>query len=234
MMKYAIAIFILCALTAFVYKPLQQNHAPIVKIITPTNNAVFTAGSPISYQVSVSDKEDGDTRYDEINVKGILLQVSFVKNKSKLPGLFKTPVADDPQGLAIITSSNCLNCHNFNSKSIGPSFFEICKHYPANKTNTDSLVSRIKKGSAGLWPGKEKMPAHPELTDDEIRSTVQWMFKNAVDENTTYYNGTPGIIRLRQNEPGTYIITASYTDHGVKGTSEKRLKGYDRVVITNK
>lgn len=233
-MKYAIIILILCAFTAFAYKSQQENHAPVVKIGTPANNAAFPAGSPISYQVTVSDKEDGDTKYDEINVKEILLQVSYIKDRSKIAALLKNPVADDPQGLAVITRSNCFNCHNFNSKSIGPSFFEIDKHYAPTKTNTDSLVSRIKKGSAGLWPGKEKMPAHPELSDDEIKSTVQWMFKNSADPNTAYYNGTPGIIRIAQEKSGSYIITASYTDHGIKDSSAKHLKGYDRVLITVK
>ncbi|HEX3385234.1 MAG TPA: c-type cytochrome, partial [Mucilaginibacter sp.] len=199
MMKYLITLIILAVLTAFSYQ--QQNHAPVVKISLPANNASFSAGSPISYQVSVSDKEDGDTKYDEINVKEILLQVSYVKDKKKMTTILKSPVGDDAQGLAIITRSNCFNCHNFNSKSTGPSFFDICKHYPPTKANIDSLVSRIKKGSSGLWPGKEKMPAHPELTDDEIRSTVQWVFKNATDPNTTYYNSTPGVIRIPQDKP---------------------------------
>jgi len=233
-MRYIVIVFILCVLTAFAYNAQQQNHAPVVKLIAPAPNAVFAPGSPISYQVNVSDKEDGDTKYDEINVKEILLQVSYVKDRSKIAALLKNPVIDDAQGLAVITHSNCFNCHNFNSKSIGPSFLEICKHYPAAKINIDSLASRIKKGSAGLWPGKEKMPAHPELTDDEIKSTVQWMFKNAADPNIAYYNGTPGIIRIPQDKPGSYIITASYTDHGIKNSAERHLKGYDRVSITVK
>jgi cytochrome c len=219
-------------LMAFSYQ--QQNHAPTVKINLPENSSSFSAGSPISYQVSVSDKEDGDTKYDEINVKEILLQVSYVKKHTRIASMLKSPVSDDAPGLVVITRSNCFNCHNFNSKSTGPSFFDICKHYPPTKTNADSLVSRIKKGSSGLWPGKEKMPPHPELTDDEIRSTVQWVFKNAADPNTFYYNSTPGIIRVPQDKPGDYIITASYADHGIKGTTEKRLKGYDRVIVTMK
>jgi hypothetical protein len=63
---------------------------------------------------------------------------------------------------------------------------------------------------------------------------VQWVFKNASDPNTFYYNSTPGIIRTPQDKPGDYVITASYTDHGVKGTAEKRLKGYDRIIVTIK
>jgi len=233
-MRYTAIICILSALMAIIRKPQQQNHPPVVKISAPLNNTAFAAGSPISYQVSVSDKEDGDTKFDEINVKEILLQVNYTKDKTKTAAIMKGPVPNDPPGLAVMVRSNCFNCHNFNSKSIGPSFFEICKHYSVTKANSDSLVSRIKKGSAGLWPGKEKMPAHPELTDEEIKSTVQWVFKNADDPNTMYYNGSPGIIRVPQNKPGEYIITASYTDHGVKGTAEKRIKGYDRIVITSK
>ena len=222
------------ALVFLSYCPQQENHTPVVKITSPANNAVFSSGAPIPYQVSVSDKEDGDSRYDEINVKEILLEVRYVKDKSKINTLIKGTVQDDPPGLAVMRSSNCFNCHDFSSKSIGPSFSDICKHYPVTKANTDSLVNRIKNGSSGLWPGKEKMPSHPELTAEQIRSTVQWIFKNASNAQVSYYNGSNGIIRIPQNKPGNYLVTASYTDHGIKNTSEKHLKGFDRVAITVK
>src|ERR1700756_4974863 len=100
-MRYLAFTTILAVLTAFSFQ--QQNHTPVVRIMAPANHAILPAGSPISYQVSVSDKEDGDTKYDEINVKEILLQVSYAKNKNKLTALLKSPVGDDPKGLAIIT-----------------------------------------------------------------------------------------------------------------------------------
>lgn len=235
MLKYSTILLFLFGAMSLAYTSVQeQNHQPVVKIVSPVNNAVLDPGAPLTYQINVSDMEDGDTKYDEINVKEILLQVSYIKDKSKAQAIMVKPIGADPAGLAVIVRSNCFNCHNFNSKSIGPSFADIDKHYLATKVNADSLFSHIKKGSSGLWPGKEKMPAHPELSDEEIRSSVQWIFKNALDANTSYYDGATGIIRLPQGKKGAYIITASYTDHGLKNSAEKRLKGYDRVLITAK
>ncbi|HJP62184.1 MAG TPA: c-type cytochrome [Mucilaginibacter sp.] len=234
MAKRYLFILIPFALIAMSYRQQPQNQAPVVKITTPANNAEFSSGAPVSYQVNVADKEDGDTKYDEINVKEIVLELKYVKDKTKLAALMNKPEGDDPEGLAVMRSSNCFNCHDFNGKSIGPSLLEINKRYPPTKANTDSLVKRVKNGSAGIWGVKEKMPSHPELSIQQINSTVQWIFNNAADAGTTYYDATPGIIRLPGNKKGTFILTASYTDHGIKNTTEKHLKGYDRVVITVK
>ena len=113
----------------------------------------------------------------------------------------------------------------------------MSKHYPVTKPNIDSLIKRVKEGSSGLWPGKEKMPSHPELTDAEIKSTVVWILKNAADPDVNYYTGTEGLFRIK--EPGataktTYTLTASYIDHGLKGVPGKRLKGQDVVKIQSK
>jgi cytochrome c len=234
MAKRYLLIFSPLVLIAMSYRQQPQNHAPVVKITTLANNAVFSPGAQVSYQVSVADKEDGDTKYDEINVKEIVLEVKYVKDRTKLAALINKPEGEDPEGLAVMRSSNCFNCHDFNGKSIGPSLLEINKRYPLNKANTDSLVKRIKNGSAGIWGVKEKMPSHPELSIQQINSAVQWIFKNAADPAIIYYDATPGIIRLPENRKGMFIITASYTDHGIKNTTEKHLKGYDRVAITVK
>jgi cytochrome c len=206
----------------------QENQPPVVKIITPKNNDIFDQNAPVSYKISVADKEDGDSKFDEINPKEVLLEVRRVTAKSN------KAIPSDATGLAVIMTSNCINCHNFNSKSIGPSFYEINKRYPITKSNTDSLIKRIKEGSSGIWPGKEKMPSHPELTAAEIKSTVQWIFKNATDPNLNYYIGLEGFFRVNTNSKGSYTLTASYIDHGLKDVKGKRLRGQDLVTIQSK
>jgi cytochrome c len=212
----------------------QQNEAPVVKIINPQNNGIFDWDAPMNYEVTVADKEDGDSKFDEINVKEVLLEVRYAGNQPKIPVAGKVTPAD-PAGLAVIRTSNCFNCHNFNSKSIGPSFFEITKHYPATVSNTDSLVKHIRAGSSGIW-GKEKMPTHPELSPEEIKGAVQWILKHSANPNVDYYIGTEGSFRIKQpvtSKPGaTYILTASYIDHGLKAAPGKqRLKGQDVVIL---
>jgi cytochrome c len=228
--SYLSLLFSLLLFSFINLKP-QENSPPVVKVISPQNNSTFDSNAPVTYKITVSDKEDGDSKFDEINAKEVLLEVRRVTNKLK-PASNK--VGTNDPGLTVIMTSNCINCHNFNSKSIGPSFYEINKKYPVNKVNTDTLIKRIREGSSGLWGGKEKMPTHPELTVAETKSAVLWILKNAADPNINYYTGLEGFFRINTVTKGTYILTASYTDHGLKDIPGKRLRTADVVMIQSK
>ena len=215
----------------------QENHPPVVKIINPKNNSTFDWDTQVNYEISVADKEDGDTKYDELNAKEVLLEVRYIANKAKIQSFINKGMQNDPQGLVVLRASNCFNCHNFSSKAIGPSFSEIVAKYPATAANIDLLVKHIREGSTGIW-GKETMPTHPELSVEEARSTVQWIFKNAKDADVSYYVGTTGTFHTKlpvaAGKRGVYILTASYIDHGLKNTTVKHLKGQDAVVLNGK
>jgi cytochrome c len=214
------------------YKTQLENQSPVVKIISPQNNTTFGPNTIITYKITVSDKEDGESKYDEINVKEVLLEVRHLQKGSKAPAKV---TQDDPPGLAAMRTSNCFNCHNFNSKLIGPSFYEMSKRYPVTKSNTDSLSKRIREGSSGIWPGREKMPAHPELKAEEIKNMVQWILKNGADPEVTYYVGVEGSFHVDANQKGSYRLTASYIDHGLKNNpAAKHLKGQDVLLINVK
>jgi cytochrome c len=211
-----------------------ENTPPLVKIINPKNNSAFDFNTAINYEISVTDKEDGNSKYDEINAKEVLLEVRHV---AKLPAT-NSSVQPDVPGIAIMRVSNCFNCHNFNGKGIGPSFLEIGKKYPVTKANTDTLVKHIKDGSTGTW-GREKMPTHTEMTSEDIKTTVQWILKKGADPAVDYYIGLNGSFRIKPpvnaNSKGIYILTATYLDHGLKASPGKeRLKGQDAVVITGR
>jgi cytochrome c len=211
--------------------PLQTNHPPTVKIESPANNAVLDMNTPITYQVHVADPEDGDSRYDEINTKEVLLEVAWVKPGARIPPPGAQPLAAGETALDIMATNNCFNCHQFNAKSLGPSFFDIAKRYPATAANTDTLIRRIRDGSSGIWPGTERMPSHPELSTAVIRSSVRWILQSAARADRTWFIGTTGILHFPANHPGTYILTATYTDHGTKDQLTTRLKGSDRITI---
>jgi cytochrome c len=204
----------------------QTNHPPIVKIEAPANNAVLDINTPITWQVHIADPEDGDSRYDEINTKEVLLEVARLK-----PGT-KVPFTNSDPALNIMAANNCFNCHQFNAKSLGPSFFDIAKRYPATAASTDTLIRRIKDGSSGIWPGTEKMPSHPDLSLTAIRSTVHWILQSAARPDRAWYFGTTGLLHF--NQPGTYTLTATYTDHGTKDQPTIRLTGTDRIVVSVK
>lgn len=213
----------------------QQNNAPVVKIVSPKNNSSFSPGTQVNYSITVSDKEDGDSKFDEINVKQVLMQVRYISDESKLAALISKPVEDDPPGLTVMRLSNCFNCHGFDSKVIGPSFNDINKRYRPSADNIALLEKRIRDGSKGVW-GKESMPSHPELKKEEIQSIVKWMMQNT-DASETWHVGLEGVIKLHLPEggkKGVYVFTASYTDHGSKDGTGLNLKGQDVVVIHSK
>lgn len=236
--KHASAIVALVFLTllfsnfSFKMKQEQQNQAPVVKIISPKNSVSLNLNVPVSYEISVADKEDGDSKYDEINAKEVLLEVRYLNDKSKAVALLNKVSVPDVPGLFVIRTSNCFSCHNFNSKAMGPSFFEVANKYKPTRANIDSLVKRISAGSTGIW-GKEKMPSHPELSAQDIKNTVLWILKNGADPDDNYFVGLNGLIPAAiLKYPGAYLFTASYIDHGLKTSPGKqRLEGQDRVVL---
>jgi len=222
-------LFVLCGLFFYSFIDLQQeNHPPLVKIVSPQNNSSFEKDASVTYKISVSDKEDGESKFDEINTKEVLLEVRYLKNRKAIPA--------NPQntGVNIIMTSNCITCHGFNTKAMGPSFADINKRYPVTKANVDSLVKRIQFGSTGIW-GKEKMPPHQELSVTDIKNIVQWIAKSASDPNVNYYAGIDGYFRFKPDtQKGTYQLIASYTDHGLKDVPGKKLRGQDAVTINLK
>jgi cytochrome c len=229
----AICITLAVTLASGVQQP--QNQPPVVKIIKPAGNAAVSGNAPVAYEITVADKEDGNSKYDEINAKEVVLKVRYVGDKSDIAALLKNRPPDAP-GLAAIEASNCFNCHNFNTKAMGPSFFEIAKKYPATASNVDTLAKRVTRGSSGAW-GNDKMPGHPELSTAESKLIIEWILKHGHDTGTTYITGLQGQFLPLQLMPfsktgGGFILTACYTDHGLKNVpGSARLKGADAIAV---
>lgn len=210
----------------------QQNNAPVVKIISPVNNSTLTPGVPVRYSITVSDKEDGESKYDEINPKEVLLEVKYTSDASTLAKAINKAIVNDAPGLAAMRTSNCFNCHGFDTKLIGPTFTDINKRYKSTAANIALLGKRIREGSTGIW-GDVAMPTHPELTTRQIQDMVKWIMENASGNIVHYYIGTEGAFSLKLPpgaKNGAYIFTASYTDHGIDNAG-LRLKGKDVKVM---
>ncbi|HVW95288.1 MAG TPA: hypothetical protein VHA56_04935 [Mucilaginibacter sp.] len=220
-------------LSFFGFVTRQENQPPVVRIVNPKNNGVYRPGGQVNYEISVADKEDGDTKYDEINAKEVLLKVQYVKNKARIKQIIGREKNADPVGFITLRQSDCFNCHNYSSKAMGPSFREIAIKYPASGTVIDSLAGHIRTGCSGRW-GKEIMPAHPGLTEAAAKIAVQWILKNAKDTTINYYTGTTGIFRAAPANKikGAYILTASYMDHGLKTSNAAHLRGQDNIVLS--
>ena len=146
---------------------------------------------------------------------------------SALGSLMSGPIADDPPGLRTLRTSDCLNCHAFDARLIGPSFTRIRKRYPYSQATVDSLSRHILEGASGAW-SSIKMPSHPELTMEQAAACVTWILKTAADPDTNYYTGTEGTFRVavptdsKAKDKGMLVLIASYTD-------SQRMQGRDAV-----
>jgi cytochrome c len=233
-------VVILLLLTSFSFlnfapalKNKIENKEPVVKIISPKNNSSYKWNSQVSYSISVSDEEDGESKYDEINAKEVVLRVKYFSSITEANASQNEKMYEP--GLTNMQTSNCFNCHDFNAKVIGPSFNEISKHYTNTKSNFELLIKHIKEGSVGVW-GKVKMPSHPELSQQQIKQMVNWILKKTSDPNVNYYTGTEGSFWLKapNKQQGVFLLTATYTDHGSKEEPKQNLSAQDAVVVASK
>lgn len=224
----------------FVYVDAQRtdkikNHPPKVEILTPDNAGAFDWDSFIRYSIRVTDAEDGSSEYQEISSKEVFLEVTWLQGNSKINinNFLKAAVISDPPGFALMKTSTCFNCHTVKSKLVGPSFFEISRKYSHNPATIDMLAKKIIKGSSGVWTNIA-MPPNPDFTEEQSKQVIQWILRNAENANRNYFPGTEGTFKTRgrpYNGKGSYILTASYTDHGLKGIPKSNERGQHTIVI---
>lgn len=208
----------------------QENNPPVIKILDPINKSTYDLNAQVRYRIKVSDQEDGESEYDEIAANEVFLEVRYLPVASKASMLSKV----DPKGLEAMKKSNCFTCHAFNGKLIAPSFHEIGKRYPQNASNIERLAKRVLEGSTGIW-GSASMPTHPELSAQEALDIVNWILENAQDPNLNYYTGTEGSIKLKSPDgavqKGAFMLSATYSDHGIKDNPKPSLTSKDVILL---
>lgn len=65
-------------------------------------------------------------------------------------------------------NSGCLNCHNVDTKLVGPALKEIAEKYAGQDDASDYLAGQIKNGSNGVW-GPVPMPPNAMVSDDNAK-----------------------------------------------------------------
>lgn len=230
------ALLLCCFIAWLPHAPQQDNTRPKVVITTPAANSTFNWNELVRYSISVVDKEDGNSAYEEIAPNEVFLKIRFVADSSRQK-IDRAAEArnSEPRELTLIKSGDCLNCHAFKSKLIGPSFETIAKQY-VNKPNAIALLSKKVIRGSEANTGTEKMPAHPGLTNSQAAGMVQWIIKNAGDPNVDYLRGLEGTFRTCGPPPhdaskSIYILTASYTDHGLPDQPATQKRGSCTLVL---
>ena len=235
------SITLYCLITSFAQKAeSSENNPPIISITTSLNNNKFQWNTLVHYTINVSDKEDGISEYNEITTGEVMLKVVYLRdssnikkylsNKSKSSGM-------EPAGLSLIKTSACFTCHAAKNKLLGPSLQLIATRYPDNPTSIETLARKVMKGSSGTW-GKKPMPPHPDLKTAQVKEMISWILKNNTNPDVTYFTGIEGAFRTKQKPEknagkGVYILTASYTDHGLKGVPLSSKRGQQTIILKN-
>jgi cytochrome c len=97
-----------------------------------------------------------------------------------LSALFATVAHADgtPRGQTIASSNACMGCHAVDRKLVGPSFQQIAAKYKGDVQAPAKLALKVKNGGSGVW-GAIPMPAHPAMSDADIRTVVDWVLAGA-------------------------------------------------------
>ena len=207
-----------------------NNSPPEVVIIKPSPNDRFFWNTIIQYNISVTDKEDGKSEYDEINAREVLLEVAYLPDAASAKiYIDKKKSSKENTGLTMIRRSDCFSCHASKSKLIGPSLEMIAKKYQRTESSIERLTKNVINGSTGTW-GNIAMPAHKALQADDVRQMVKWILSNAAIPNSTFYPGMEGAFKtgtkpVNGSAKMVMVLTASYTDHGEKKSMQQTRYG---------
>lgn len=77
-------------------------------------------------------------------------------------------------GEKLISTSDCLTCHQVNSKIVGPSYVDVANKYPATDENIAMLAGKIIQGGSGNW-GEIPMAPHPAISAEDATEMVKYI-----------------------------------------------------------
>lgn len=189
------------------------NEPPKVTIATPGNKTFYWDGQPLSYEVSVTDREDGSTAKGTIPAEEVQIRLDFVE------GYDKTMLAQGHQqntgmarGRQLMELSDCKSCHAMAAKSVGPGYQEMAKKYAGQFEIEGKLADKIIKGGGGVW-GEQPMSAHPQIPKVEGEEMVRYILSLA-DEKKNSRPLRDALVFDKTDKAGTYVLSAHYTDRG--------------------
>ncbi len=189
------------------------NEPPKVEIAIKGNQSFYWKDKPVSYEVKVSDKEDGSLAAKTIAPEDIYMHINY------LEGFDKTLLAQGHQantgfatGKRLIELSDCQACHTISQKSIGPTYTDIAKKYEKDNNAQKTLAKKIIEGGGGVW-GEQAMAPHPQHKMPEAEDMVKYILSLAKEQKAS----SPlkgNYLPEPKDKPGSYIFSASYTDKG--------------------
>lgn len=72
----------------------------------------------------------------------------------------------------VVTSRQCLACHQIDKPSVGPAYLDVALKYRDRGDAAEYLKNKLKLGGAGIW-GEVPMPAQSAVPDEEADAVVK-------------------------------------------------------------
>lgn len=217
------------------------NAPPVIRFERPIDGGFFEWGDEVTYEVAVTDEEEGSSAESPDFMKMRLLLNHFVA--ATTPGTteaaYLSGAGKHSAGLSLIQQSDCLNCHAVDRRIIGPAFKEIAQRYTTGKDRKAAIRSsaeRIINGSSKVW-GEIPMLPHSQFSQQQAESMVRWIFSLATDGGSSSgvqqeFAGKTTIDRpdwMKEVKGGAAVWQASYTDLGAEGAAPLNAKATVRL-----
>ena len=208
------------------------NATPTVEFTSPRPGDFFTPGETVSYDIVVSDREDGTSDLDLSEEPGWRFIEASAPSRLRVEAI---PVTGGEQGevspgLTLIRQSDCLNCHAVNRALVGPSFLEVANKYRDDPHQLEKSVQRVMEGSSGVW-GKVGMLPHQSHTRAEVQQMVEYVYSQTAESSHPSVNGFRNNLPTSEDSSGIRL-SASYTDLG-RGEIPK-LSGQAEVLLRSR
>jgi cytochrome c len=202
------------------------NEAPKVEIDWNANKSFYFGPESVSYQVNVTDLEDGDIDQSRVN-----FSIDYLEGGYDLIQIGHQQEQIHP-GEQYITQAGCKACHAIEKESVGPNYTEVSKKYANQGDAKIYLAGKIINGGGGVW-GERVMPGHPQLETDQVEKMVEFIL--SISNPNAAGNSLPlsGQFQLdkTQNPEGYYLIQAAYEDKGANGITPQ--KTFEQLTVRN-
>ncbi|AWV97369.1 PQQ-dependent sugar dehydrogenase [Arcticibacterium luteifluviistationis] len=200
------------------------NEAPAISLSLDKENKTFYYGErELPFEVKVTDAEDGSTENgisaDEVAVTFDYVPAGYDPIEMAANHATADAMASFAVGKNLIEASDCISCHQFDTKSIGPSYKAVSERYPNNKKNRELLVDKVINGGSGVW-GEHGMSAHPDLDKADASRMVDFILSMSSTGGTPSL-GLSGVVKPikpdYEFEEGSFVLRAAYKDKGGSG-----------------
>ncbi len=210
------------------------NAPPEVEISSTQNRSFYWDDSDFKYEVKVIDKDGKKISKKAIKTTNNYNPQPF-RPESDISGgaQILNTLSPGSLGKSLVESSDCKACHTIDQVSVGPSFTAIAQKYREDRRALNTLAAKIIEGGGGNWGTEHVMSAHPQLSQQDAREMVSYIF-SLDDPNTKFKEiSNSGVLELSAHKSydtkGFYTLKAEATDKGSNWNNPQ--KGTDKIML---